>query len=133
MKLTSKGCWFPEIKKRTLLDAGQYQATLIDIKPGEGRDYNDGSGPKKTITFSFITDDEEATVNRTVNASLSPKSTCFQLIKSMVGLISPKQTQDPEQFQRLIESLIGKTFMVSIEPRPDKRYNNLVDAAPVRG
>ena len=133
MKQTSKSCWFPETKKRTLLEAGQYQATLVNVTPGEGKDYNDGSGPKKTITFSFITEEEEATVNRTVNASISPKSACFQLVKNMVGLVNPKDSQDPEKFQELIVSLIGKEFVVCVEPSPDKRFNNLVDIAPVKG
>jgi hypothetical protein len=124
------GEWFP--KGSRILAAGSYRAVLKMVNPGIGKGYAKGQDQRQTLMFSFQEEGQGAVINRTVSRTNSEKSQLVTLIRSMTGVNAPSlpQIQDPDAFKDFILSLVGKAFLIQVEPSKDGRFNNLIGCFP---
>lgn len=126
----SNAGWFPKSMGGKVLQAGVYTAELKSVNPGVGKGYGEKE-TRATIMFSFQELDTGAVINRTVTASNSEKSQCVALVRGMAGnQLTPAIIGDGEAFQKFIMGLIGRNFLIQVQPSADNRYNNLITAFP---
>ena len=115
----------------TMLAKGAYVATLAKITKGEGPQFK-GQGIRKTLCFTFITEPDLVTVNRTVTASLDSRGKLFELVRQLADPRSEIQLQG-KALSELLDSFIGQKFRIGVEPSPNGKFNNLISASPIQG
>lgn len=134
MERQAEKAWFTGGGSTKILKAGIYKATLTAVSPGVGKGYGQ-KDERPILMFSFQELTQGAAINRTVTRSNSDKSQLVALIRAMTGAAAPKSETviDPEAFKEFILSLVGRVFLVQVEPSRDGKFNNLVAAFPVPG
>ena len=120
--------WFPKTNSK-ILERGTHKAILKEVKPGHGKSY-DGKTPRPTLTFKFEEPLNGSVINRTVTANTSPKGKCFALVEELAGFIPHEVIGDPDKFKSFIEDLVGKTYEIKVEPSPNGKFNNIIQARP---
>lgn len=117
-------------KGRSQLKAGQYLGELIEIKPGQGPNHK-GDGVRDTLAFQFrlLHNDHDQLVSRTVTQSISVKGAFFSLVNGMSPLSFDVLNDGPKLEAHML-SLIGKTFLLHIEPTKCGKYNNIEFVTP---
>jgi len=113
------------------LGKGKYAGVLVDVRPGEGKAYKDGGEPRKTLTFRWTLDNGRSVI-RTVTPSNELKSACMDLVLAMAGDRDPGLSvlTLPHKLQQFILGMVGDRFIVTIEPSPCGKYNNVVAVSP---
>lgn len=130
----NKALWFPKFKNQKILAPGIYHATLKSVVPGVGKGYA-STEERPTLMFSFVEEEQQAVINRTCSAVISPKAQLTNLVRSMSGSTPPdaETLNDPELLKNFILNLVGKKYLVQVEPSKDGRFNNLITAFPSVG
>jgi hypothetical protein len=113
------------------LAPGAYPATLAEIQIKDLPDHNGDGTARSGLLFRFVTKGG-AVISKLVNASNHEKSFCVSLVKSLAGANQPSgdTVRDRRRFWEFIQKLKGLDFLVTCEPSPCGRFNNLVSAVP---
>jgi hypothetical protein len=125
--------WFPKAAgAQKILQAGVYTAELKSVNPGKGKGYQKGEETRDTLMFSFQEATTGAVINRTVSATTSEKSQLVALVRSMSGISAPtiEIIRDPLAFEKFIAAMVGKKYLIQVEPSRDGRFNNLITSFP---
>lgn len=131
MERQTDGEWFSTAANSKILPAGIYRAVLKTVNPGLGKGYGKEE-TRPTLMFSFLEDAQGVVINRTVTRSNSDKSQLVALVRSLTGPNgpSPSVISSPEAFKEFILTLVGKHFLIQVEPSRDSKFNNLIACFP---
>jgi hypothetical protein len=126
--------WFPKSSRSKILQPGVYSATLKSITPGVGKGFEKDE-PRPTLMFSFIEKTDGVVINRTVTATTGEKTQLVNLVRSMSSTNPPSLDviRDPDKLKEFILKLVGREFLVQVEPSKDGRFNNLIACFPAPG
>lgn len=114
-----------------LLEPGTYRALLKRINTGQGPKFG-GKGLRRTLSFIFETIPGGVVVCRTVSKSLDPRSKLFELAGQLAGasLDIASLVNNGETFSTYLEGLIGREFLINVQPSDNGRFNNLIGVIP---
>ena len=133
-----------------MFDAGTYEAKLVDVKGGERRKFKKGPNaadekePALFVVFHLLGDDAPKKPDGTI-VELSKVTSCSNYwgtekypqrsgLVNFLAAISPKYFNEAdckgndEELDRRIQALIGKEFLLSIEPNAAGTFMNIKSA-----
>lgn len=106
-----------KVKRVASLEPGVYQVTLKKVSERQRKIYQ-SEEMEDVITFEYLadTDQGEVTLYRDVRPVISPKSNLVLDLRAMVGeRANDSILADDKEFNDLLQSLVGRPFMVQTD------------------
>lgn len=116
--------------EKIALESGTYEAHLFEVANGVMRAFqSEETIPCIKFRFDIHTDDGTAYVWKDVAPSINERSNLSKMFKGMTGQAFSPDLPDTEII-KLLEGLVGKSFLVTIEQKQSKAsgalYNKFV-------